>query len=89
MIGRFENWGKCESWRDSVNVEQYKTCLFRRCYETVWLILHFPFLVIISPPLWSSSPCNSFYCLGHSKNVYDDDEYDRPNHVRTSENMPL
>jgi len=21
-----------------------------------------------------SGPCNSFYCLGHSKNVYDDDD---------------
>jgi len=26
-----------------------KTYLFRRCYETVWLVLHFPFLVIIPP----------------------------------------
>jgi len=22
----------------------------------------------------SSGPCNSFYCLGHFKNVYDDDD---------------
>ena len=22
----------------------------------------------------SSGPCNSFYCLGHSKDVYDDDD---------------
>jgi len=29
--------------------------------------LHFFFLVIISP-------CNSFRCLGHFKNVYDDDD---------------
>jgi len=43
-----------------------KTYFFRRCYETVWLILHLPFLVIISP-LRNSGPCNSFYCLGHSK----------------------
>jgi len=51
--------------------------LFRRCYETVWLILHFPFLVIISPPLRNSGPCNSLYCLGHLfKNVYDDDDDD-------------
>jgi len=27
----------------------------------------FPFLVIISLPLRNSGPCNSFYCLGHSK----------------------
>jgi len=27
-------------------------------------------------PTWKhpSGPCNSFYCLGHSKNVYDDDD---------------
>ena len=31
----------------------------------------FFFLVII--PLQNSGPCNSFYCLGHFKNVYDDD----------------
>ena len=41
-----------------------KTYLFRRCYETVWLMT-FPLLVIISPQ--NSGPCNSFYCLGHSK----------------------
>jgi len=52
-------------WRCSRT--RLKTYLFRRCYETVWLILHFPFLVIISPPLRNSGPCNSFYCLGHSK----------------------
>ena len=23
-----------------------------------------------------SGPCNSFYCLGHFKNVYDDDDDD-------------
>jgi len=27
-------------------------------------------------PLRNSGPCNSFYCLGHSKNVYDDDDDD-------------
>ena len=27
-------------------------------------------------PLENSGPCNSFYCLGHSKNVYDDDDND-------------
>ena len=32
----------------------------------------FPFPVIISPP----KQCNSFYCLGHFKNVYDDDDDD-------------
>ena len=25
-------------------------------------------------PLQNSGPCNSFYCLGHSKNVYDGDD---------------
>ena len=25
-------------------------------------------------PLDTSSPCNSFYCLGHCTNVYDDDD---------------
>jgi len=24
--------------------------------------------------LQNSGPCNSFYCLGHFKNVYDDDD---------------
>jgi len=28
----------------------------------------------LSPPPWNSGPCNSFYCLGHFKNVYDDDD---------------
>jgi len=28
-------------------------------------------------PPQNSGPCNSFYCLGHSKNVYDDDILDR------------
>jgi len=58
-----------------------------RCSRTSWrhtcsaaatktrLVLHFPFLVIISP-LRNSGPCNSFYCLGHFKNVYDDDDND-------------
>ena len=26
--------------------------------------------------LQNSGPCNSFYCLGHLKNVYDDDDDD-------------
>jgi len=35
---------------------------------------HFLFPVVISTPeQWSG---NSFYCLGHSKNVYDDDDDD-------------
>ena len=25
-------------------------------------------------PLQNSGPCNSFYCLGHFKNVYDDND---------------
>jgi len=36
-------------------------------------LITFPFLVTISRPQ-NSGPCNSFYCLGHSKNVYDDDD---------------
>jgi len=43
--------------------------LLRNCLT----LMTFPFLVIISPPQ-NSGPCNSFYCLGHSKNVYDDDD---------------
>jgi len=27
-------------------------------------------------PPQNSGPCNSFYCLGHFKNVYDDDDDD-------------
>ena len=27
-------------------------------------------------PALFSGPCNSFYCLGHFKNVYDDDDDD-------------
>jgi len=49
--------------------------LFRRCYETVWLSITFPFPSHYLPPQ-NSGPCNSFYCLGHSKNVYDDDDDD-------------
>jgi len=36
-------------------------------------VLHFPFLVIVSP-LLTSGPCNSFDYLGHFKNVDDDDD---------------
>ena len=55
-----------------------KTYLFRRCYETVWLWITFPFLVIISPPE-SVVLAMVFYCLGHYKNVYDDDDGDDGN----------
>jgi len=44
--------------------------LLRNCLTS----LTFPFLVIISTQ--NCGPCNSFYCLGHSKNVYDDDDDD-------------
>jgi len=50
-----------------------KTYLFRRCYETVWLWLTFLFPSHY-PPLQNSGPCNSFHCLGHFKNVHDDDD---------------
>jgi len=36
-------------------------------------VLHFHFLVIVSP-LRNSGPCDSFDYLGHSKNVDDDDD---------------
>jgi len=38
-------------------------------------ILHFPFLVIVSP-LRNSGPCDSFDYLGHAKNIDDDDDDD-------------
>ena len=50
-----------------------KTYLFRRCYENVWLSITFPFPSHYLPPQ-DSGPCNSFYCLGHFKNVYVDDD---------------
>jgi len=53
-----------------------KTYLFRRCYETVWLSITFPFPSHYLPPK-NSNPCNSFYCLGHFKNVHDDDDDDK------------
>ena len=53
-----------------------KTYLFRRCYETVSLSITFPFPSHYLPP-HNSGPWNSFYCLGHFKNVYDDDD-ERP-----------
>ena len=49
-----------------------KTYLFRLCYETVRLRMTFPFPSHHLPPQ-NSGPCNSSYCLGHFKNVYDDD----------------
>jgi len=48
--------------------------LFRRCYETV-TFNYIPFPSHYLPPQ-NSGPCNSFYCLGHFKNVYDDDDDD-------------
>ena len=32
------------------------------------------FIIEIMRTVFSSGPCNSFYCLGHFKNVYDDDD---------------
>ena len=43
--------------------------LLRNCLTLVT----FPFHYL---PLQNSGPCNSFYCLGHSKHVYDDDDDD-------------
>ena len=59
----------------SVFKNRLKTYLFRRCYETVSLSITFPFPSHYLPPQ-NSGPCNSFYCLGHFKNVYDDDDDD-------------
>ena len=41
-----------------------------------WLSITFPFPSHYLPPQ-NSGPCNSFYCLGHFKNVYDDDDSGR------------
>ena len=58
----------------SVFKNRLKTYLFRRCYETVWHSVTFgPFLVIISHPR-TVVLAIVFYCLGHFKNVYDDDD---------------
>jgi len=57
----------------SVFKNRPKTYLFRRCYETVWHSVTFPFPSHYLPPQ-NSGPRNSFYCLGHFKNVYDDDD---------------
>jgi len=57
----------------SVFKNRLKTYLFRRCYETVRLSITFHFPSHYLPPQ-NSGPCNSFYCLGHFKNVYDDDD---------------
>ena len=53
--------------------EQAEDILFRRCYETVWLSITFPFPSHYLPPQ-NSRPCNSFYCLGNFKNVCNDDD---------------
>ena len=44
--------------------------LLRNCLT----LMTFSFLVIIFPQ--NSGHSNSFYCLGHSKNVYNDDDDD-------------
>jgi len=49
--------------------------LLRNCLT----LMTSPFLVAISPQ--NSGPCNSFYCLGHFKNVYDYDNDDEDVHV--------
>jgi len=54
---------------------------FHRRYETVWLSIAFPFPSHYLPPQ-NSGPCNSFYCLGHFKNVYDNDDDDCFSHSR-------
>ena len=57
----------------SVFKNRLKTYLFGRCYETVWLWMTFPFP---SHYLTSRTVVLAivFHCLGHCKNVYDDDD---------------
>jgi len=45
--------------------------LLRNCLT----LITFPFPGHYLPPQ-NSGPCNSLHCLGHSKNVYDDDDDD-------------
>jgi len=58
----------------SVLKNRLKTYLFHRCYETDWIRPTFLFPGHILSPPRNSGPCNSFHCLGHFKNVYDDDD---------------
>jgi len=53
--------------------EQVEDILVPLLLRNGFTLMAFPFLVIISPLPQNSGPCNSFYCLDHSKNVYDDD----------------
>jgi len=46
--------------------------LLRNCLT----LNHISFSYSLSPPPQNSGPCNSFHCLGHFKNVYDDDDDD-------------
>ena len=43
--------------------------LLRNC-----LILNYISVSWSLSPIQNRGPCNSFYCVGHSKNVYDDDD---------------
>ena len=63
-----------------------ETYLFRRCYKTVWPSVTFPFPSHYLPPQ-NSGPRNSFYCLGHFKNVYDDDDDDVVSGVNASSTL--
>jgi len=45
--------------------------LLRNC-----LTLNYIFSIVIISPPQNSGSCNSFHCLGHSKNVYDEDNDD-------------
>ena len=47
--------------------------LYLSCTSALTLTT-FPFPSHYLPPPQNSGPCNSFYCLGHFKNVYDDDD---------------
>jgi len=44
--------------------------------SAVWFLTAFTRLRHSAARYSVSGPCNGFYCLGHSKNVYDDDNDD-------------
>ena len=55
--------------------EQAEDILVLPLLQNCLTLMTFPFPVITSPPQ-NSGPCNRFYCLGHFKNVCDDDDDD-------------
>jgi len=72
-IKSFVGWGDINVGLVAVGVqEQAEDILVLPLLQNCLTLMTFPFPVIISPP----KQCNSFYCLGHFKNVYDDDDDD-------------